>query len=207
MQHDIFEQGKKLPLIDEFYTIQGEGFHFGKAAYFIRIGGCDIGCYWCDTKYSWRADFDKLAPVEQIINNVLKNKAKTIVVTGGEPLMYQLSPLCDYAEKNGIKKHLETSGAYKLTGNWDWICLSPKKNAPPTEEIIPLANELKVIIYEDSDFQWAEKYALEVNKKCHLYLQPEWSRREIMTPKVVEYVKSNPQWKISIQAHKYIKIP
>ena len=207
MNDDIFEGGKKLPLIDEFYTIQGEGFHFGKAAYFIRIGGCDIGCYWCDTKYSWRADRDKLADINDIVKNIKANKAKTIVVTGGEPLLYNLKPLIDLVHKNNISAFLETSGAYKLTGNWDWICLSPKRNLPPQQQIIPLANELKVIILDETDFDWAEKYAQLVNKQCHLFLQPEWSRRNSITPKIVEYIKTNPKWKISIQAHKFMKIP
>ncbi len=207
MTEDIFEGGKKLPLIDAFYTIQGEGFYFGTAAYFIRIGGCDIGCYWCDTKYSWRADRDKLIDVHDIVSEVLKTPAKTIVVTGGEPLTYNLNPLSELLQKNKLKAHIETSGAYKLTGKWDWICLSPKRNAPPTDEIIPLANELKVIIFDDSDFEWAEKYANLVSPDCRLFLQPEWSRRNTVTPKVVEYVKNNPKWALSIQTHKYIKIP
>ena len=207
MAEDIFEGGKKLPLIDSFYTIQGEGFYFGTAAYFIRIGGCDIGCYWCDTKYSWRADRDKLIDINEIVSEVLNTPAKTIVITGGEPLTYNLYPLSELLQKNNLKAHIETSGAYKLTGKWDWICLSPKRNAPPTNEILPLANELKVIIFEDSDFQWAEKYANLVNHNCHLFLQPEWSRRNSVTPQVVEYIKNNPKWSLSIQAHKYIKIP
>ncbi len=206
-EKDIFEGGKKLPLIDEFYTLQGEGFHFGKAAYFIRIGGCDIGCYWCDTKYSWRADKDKLVAIENVVKNVIDTKAKTIVVTGGEPLTYNLNPLSELLHSKNLTAHIETSGAYKLTGKWDWICLSPKKNAPPTDEIIPLANELKIIIFEDDDFLWAEKYADLVNPNCHLFLQPEWSRHKQLTPIIVEYIKKNPKWKISIQAHKFMKIP
>lgn len=207
MENDIFEGGEKLPLIDQFYTIQGEGFHFGKAAYFIRIGGCDIGCYWCDTKYSWRADKDKLIAVSEIVENVVNTDAKTIVVTGGEPLTYNLNPLSDLIKVNNLTAHIETSGAYKLTGKWDWICLSPKRNAPPTEEIIPLANELKVIILDQKDFEWAEKYANLVSPNCHLFLQPEWSRHKELTPIIVEYIKKYPKWKISIQAHKFMKIP
>jgi 7-carboxy-7-deazaguanine synthase len=207
MNNDIFEGGEKLPLIDEFYTVQGEGFHFGKAAYFIRIGGCDIGCHWCDTKYSWRANIDKLASVKEISQNVAKSAAKTIVVTGGEPLTYNLSPLCEELKNSGMQTFIETSGAYKLSGEWNWICLSPKKNAPPTDEIIPLANELKVIILDDTDFEWAEKYASLVDKKCHLFLQPEWSKRDKLTPLIVEYVKQNPKWRISVQAHKFMKVP
>lgn len=207
MNIDIFENGNKLPLIDEFYTVQGEGFHFGKAAYFIRIGGCDIGCHWCDTKYSWQANFDKLASIKNIVENVEKSQAKTIVVTGGEPLTYNLTPLCNELKQKNVKTFIETSGAYKLSGQWDWVCLSPKKNAPPTNEIIPLANELKVIVFDESDFEWAEKYSNLVNEKCHLFLQPEWSRRKELTHRIVEYVKKNPKWRISIQAHKFMKIP
>ncbi len=207
MKKDIFEGGKKLPLIDEFYTIQGEGFHFGKPAYFIRIGGCDIGCHWCDTKYAWKAGRDQLVDIQTIIKKANSTIAKNIVVTGGEPLTYNLNPLCNLLKKKNIKTFLETSGAYKLTGIWDWICLSPKKNAPPTNGIISLANELKIIVFEQSDFSWAEKYAKIVKPTCHLYLQPEWSRRNKLTPQIVDYIKKNPKWRISIQAHKYIKIP
>ncbi len=207
MNEDIFENGRKLPLIDEFYTIQGEGFHFGKAAYFIRIGGCDIGCNWCDTKYSWKADVDKLIDVDKLVQKVKSTPAQTIVVTGGEPTMYQLDYLCNQMKINNLQTFIETSGAYKLTGKWDWICLSPKKNAPPTDEIIPMANELKVIVFDETDFEWAEKYAEKVGEDCHLFLQPEWSRRNKFTPIIVEYIKNNPKWKISVQAHKFMKIP
>lgn len=202
-----FESGKILPLIDEFYTLQGEGHYFGTAAYFIRIGGCDIGCRWCDTKYSWNPNIDKLIEIEQLLKNVQSADAQTIVVTGGEPTNYNLEPLCNLMTQNNIRLHIETSGAYKLTGQWDWICLSPKKNSPPAESILKLANELKVIIYEESDYQWAEKYSELVSEDCLLYLQPEWSRRNENTPKIVEYIKKNPKWRLSLQAHKYINIP
>lgn len=204
---DIFEGGKKLPLIDEFYTLQGEGNYFGSAAYFIRIGGCDIGCHFCDTKYSWNIELNQLMDIEKIIDNVKQTEARILVVTGGEPLLYNLDPLGELIKKNNLKAHLETSGAYKMTGKWDWICLSPKKNAPPLQENIKLADELKVIVFDDSDFQWAEKYADLVDESCLLYLQPEWSRRNTMTLKIVEYIKKHPKWRLSIQAHKYIKIP
>ena len=207
MNNDIFENGRKLPLIEDFYTLQGEGYHTGKAAYFIRIGGCDIGCYWCDTKYSWRPDLNKLVSVEEIAAKAIKYPAKSIVITGGEPLMYNLDPLCAILKKNNIKTFLETSGSYQLTGKWDWICLSPKPNNPPLPEILPLANELKVIIYEEKDFLWAEKYAKLVSPECHLFLQPEWSRHKINTPIIIEYIKNNPKWQLSIQTHKYLKIP
>ncbi len=204
---DIFENGHKLPLIDEFYTVQGEGFHTGKAAYFLRLGGCDIGCSWCDTKISWKADTHQLADVEEIVKKVAATPAKSIVVTGGEPTTYDLNFLCSEIKKYQIKTFIETSGAYHLTGIWDWICLSPKKQSPPQPEIFSMAHELKVIIYQDSDFEWAEENAQKVNPNCMLFLQPEWSKRIEMTEKIVEYVKNNPQWNISIQAHKFMKIP
>lgn len=204
---DIFEGGKKLPLIDEFYTLQGEGNYFGSAAYFIRIGGCDIGCHFCDTKYSWKMGVDQLMDIEKIIDNVKQTEAQILVVTGGEPLLYNLDPIGELIEKNNLKAHLETSGAHKMSGKWDWVCLSPKKNAPPLQENIKAANELKIIVFDDSDFQWAEKYADLVDESCFLYLQPEWSRRNTMTLKIVEYIKKHPKWRLSIQAHKYIKIP
>ena len=204
---DIFEDGHKLPLIDQFYTVQGEAFHLGKAAYFIRIGGCDIGCRWCDTKISWNFNTHKLVDIKDVITNLKKEKADTIVVTGGEPSLYNLAPLCAELKKQSIKTHIETSGAYKLTGEWDWICLSPKKQSPPTEDIYKKADELKVIIFEDDDFRWAEEVAKKVNKNCKLYLQPEWSKHKELIPEIVEYVKRNTKWQISIQAHKFMKIP
>jgi len=204
---DIFQNGRKLPLIDEFYTIQGEGFHTGKPAYFIRVGGCDIGCSWCDSKISWKPDLHRLVNVSEIVEKAAETPAKAIVVTGGEPTTYQLDFLCSEIKKQNIKTFIETSGAYTLTGVWDWICLSPKKQNPPQPEIFEIANELKVIIFDDSDFEWAEKCALKVNVFCKLYMQPEWSRHNELTPKIVEYVKNNPEWNISIQAHKFMKIP
>jgi len=204
---DLFENGQKLPLIDEFYTVQGEAFHTGRAAYFIRIGGCDIGCSWCDTKVSWSFELHRLASIDEILKNVLDCNADTIVVTGGEPTLYQLAPLCQIMKKNNIQTHIETSGAYKLTGEWDWICLSPKKQNPPQEEIYKKADELKVIIYEPDDFRWAEETARKVNHKCKLFLQPEWSRHKKLIPEIVEYVKKNKKWRISLQAHKFMRIP
>ncbi len=203
----IFENGNKLPLVEEFYTIQGEGYHTGKAAYFIRVGGCDIGCSWCDTKFSWSPDFHKLQSIDEIISNALKTKTNAFVVTGGEPTTYDLSILCEKLIKHNIASHIETSGVYKLTGKWDWICLSPKKHNPPKEEIYNKANELKVIINNESDFEWAEESAKKVNNDCKLYLQPEWSKYEDIIPMVVEYIKNNPKWNISLQAHKFMHIP
>jgi len=204
---DIFENGTKLPLVEEFYTLQGEGFHTGKAAYFIRIGGCDIGCRWCDTKISWNADIHPLADVDTLVEKIAPYPAKAVVVTGGEPTTYNLDYLCSKLSDNGVTTFLETSGAYPLTGEWDWICLSPKRNQPPQPEFFDLANELKVIIFEEEDFEWAERNANLVNKDCKLFLQPEWSRHKEFTPKIIEYVKQNPKWQISIQAHKFMRIP
>lgn len=204
---DIFEDGQKLPLIDQFYTVQGEAFHLGRAAYFIRIGGCDIGCRWCDTKISWNFNAHKLTDIKDVISKLKKEKADTIVVTGGEPSLYNLSPLCTELKKQSIKTHIETSGTYALSGEWDWICLSPKKQSPPTEDIYEKADELKVIIFEKDDFRWAEEVAKKVNKNCKLYLQPEWSKHKKLIPEIVEYVKKNTKWQISVQAHKFMKIP
>lgn len=196
-----------LPLVEDFYTVQGEGFHAGKAAYFIRLGGCDIGCSWCDTRFAWNPDMHPLTRTGEIIERAFRSGADSVVVTGGEPLMYKLDMLCEALKLHNIRTFLETSGAYRLTGRWDWICLSPKKNMPPLAEIYSMAHELKVIIYDESDFQWAEYNAEKVNNECLLFLQPEWSRYETMIHPVVEYVKKNTQWIISLQAHKFMKIP
>ena len=195
-----------LPLMEEFYTIQGEGFHTGKAAYFIRIGGCDVGCHWCDVKESWNADLHPPTLTTKIIENTEKY-AKTVVVTGGEPSMWQLDFLTENLQQKGIKTHIETSGAYPLSGKWNWICLSPKKTKLPLEPIYKKANELKIIISNNHDFKFAEEQASKVSENCELFLQPEWSKREKMTPKIVDYVMKNPQWKISLQTHKYLNIP
>jgi len=202
-----FSSGEFFPLVDSFYTLQGEGYHYGKAAYFLRIGGCDIGCRWCDTKVSWRADVHSVVTISQILENMRQYNTKDIVVTGGEPLMYPMSKLCKQMHINGIKTYLETSGAYPLTGEWDWITLSPKQQQPPINDIYRDADELKVIIYDvKADIQWAEIQAQKVSSNCHLYLQPEWSRRKINTPLVVNYIKAHPKWKLSLQTHKYINI-
>jgi len=202
----LINKGKMLPLMEEFYTIQGEGFHTGKAAYFIRIGGCDVGCHWCDVKESWNADLHPPTSTDSIVENVIKY-AQTVVVTGGEPTMWNLEYITNTLRKNNIKTHIETSGAYNLTGKWDWICLSPKKTKLPLEEIYPIAHELKVIISTMHDFKFAEEQAAIVSNNCELFLQPEWSKREKMTPNIVDYVMKNPQWKISLQTHKYLNIP
>jgi 7-carboxy-7-deazaguanine synthase len=196
-----------LPVMEDFYTIQGEGFYQGYAAYFIRLGGCDVGCVWCDVKESWDAAAHPLVPIEQIIEKTKGSGAQIAVVTGGEPAMYDLSALTNSLQEAGIQRNIETSGAYPLTGKWDWVCFSPKKFKAPHESIYALANELKIIIYNKSDFDWAEQFASVVNKKCELFLQPEWSREKEMLPLIIEYVKANPKWKVSLQIHKYMNIP
>lgn len=206
-EQDIFENGQKLPLIDKFYTLQGEGFHTGKAAYFIRIGGCDIGCRWCDSKISWNADIHQLADIDDIVNEATKYPAKSVVVTGGEPTLYDLDVLCAKLKKQNMTTFIETCGAHTLTGEWDWICLSPKKQKPPKATIYPKADELKVIIFEEKDLPWAEENATKVSSHCKLYLQPEWSRHKQLIPVIVEYIKQHPKWSVSIQAHKFMRIP
>jgi organic radical activating enzyme len=201
------EEGTKLPLVEEFFSLQGEGFHTGKAAYFIRLGGCDVGCSWCDSRFSWNPDIHPLIKADTIIGNVLKSGTDSVVVTGGEPLMWNLDYLCRGLKKNNISTFIETSGAYSMSGQWDWICLSPKKNMPPLPDICNIADELKVIIQDRSDFDWAEKYSSLVNQTCKLFLQPEWSRFEKIIPDIVEFIKVNPGWRISLQIHKYMHIP
>lgn len=193
--------------MEEFYTIQGEGYNTGKAAYFIRIGGCDVGCHWCDVKESWDANIHPLTPVEKIIENVIAYKAHSVVVTGGEPLIYNLDELTRQLKQNAIETFIETSGAYPLSGHWDWICLSPKKTMPPKPEIYAQANELKVIVFNKHDLKWAEEQAENVSKSCYLYLQPEWSKHKQLLPEIIDYVKAHPKWMISLQTHKYMNIP
>lgn len=201
------DEGSLLPLMEEFYTIQGEGSHTGTAAYFTRIGGCDVGCHWCDVKESWDASIHPLTNIDSIVANALQHPARTIVITGGEPLMYNLNLFTQQLKENGFSVHIETSGSHPLSGSIDWICLSPKKTLPPKPAILPLANELKCIVYNQNDFQWAEEHAAKVSANCKLYLQPEWSRREKMMPAIVDYVMANPQWQVSLQTHKYLHIP
>lgn len=204
---DLFEGGKKLPLVEDFYTIQGEGYHTGKAAYFIRLGGCDIGCSWCDAKFTWNRHLHPLVSAGEIAERAVSFPARAVVVTGGEPSSYPLDYLCRLLRDNAIETYVETSGAYPLTGEWDWICLSPKRQSPPQPEIYARADELKVIIYDAADIEWAEENSRLVGDKCRLYLQPEWSRYEEIIPMVVDYVKINPRWNISLQAHKFMHIP
>lgn len=199
--------GKMLPLMEEFYTIQGEGYHTGKPAYFVRIGGCDVGCSWCDTKRSWNAEIHPAVAADEIVKRAVETVGKAVVVTGGEPSMYELDYFTSELRKHQIKTFIETSGAYKLTGDWDWICLSPKQQIPPQKEIFNRAHELKMIVQEEKDLEWAEENALKVNEDCELYLQPEWSVAPKILPIIIEYAKDNPKWKISLQSHKYMKIP
>lgn len=203
----LLEEGTLLPLMEQFYTIQGEGFNTGKAAYFIRLGGCDVGCHWCDVKESWDASIHPLIKTKDVVQKVLGQNVKAVVVTGGEPLMYNLTALTRQLKANYIETFIETSGAYKLTGEWDWICLSPKKTMLPMQEVYNKANELKIIVYNKQDLIWAEEEAKKVNPDCYLFLQPEWSKRMEVTQLIVDYVKANPKWMISLQTHKYINIP
>jgi len=196
-----------LPVMESFYTIQGEGFHQGKAAYFIRLGGCDVGCVWCDVKDSWDAEKHPLHTVEQIADKAARHPGRLAVVTGGEPLMHDCYPLTDALQARGFATNIETSGSHPLSGHWDWICLSPKKFKAPLPEILPLANELKVVVFNQSDFKWAEQYAAQVSPDCRLYLQPEWSRSAIVTPLIIDYILKHPQWEFSLQIHKYIHVP
>ncbi len=205
--NDQFKAGTHLPLIDQFYTLQGEGAFAGEAAYFIRVGGCDIGCRWCDEKISWNPAQHNSVSVNNIIENLKNLKGKTLVVTGGEPSLYMLSILTKEVHNIGFKTHVETSGAYPLTGEWDWVCVSPKPQSIPLKENFEKASELKVIIFNKTDIAWAEECAGKVSKDCKLFLQPEWSRHEENTPLIVDYIKNNPKWRISIQSHKFMKIP
>jgi 7-carboxy-7-deazaguanine synthase len=193
--------------MEDFYTIQGEGYYQGHAAYFIRLGGCDVGCVWCDVKDSWDVSAHPVLSVAEIVGKVKKSACGLVVITGGEPAMHDLSMLTSELRRAGVKTNIETSGVYPLTGEWDWICFSPKKFKSPHPSIFRQANELKVIIYNKSDFEWAEDFAAKVSPDCKLYLQPEWSREKEMLPLIIEYVKENPGWAVSLQIHKYMNIP
>lgn len=196
-----------LPVMESFYTIQGEGFHQGKAAYFIRLGGCDVGCVWCDVKESWDADKHPQHAIPDLVREAAAFPGRIAVITGGEPLMHNLDELTEALHNAGFRTHIETSGSSPLSGDWDWITLSPKKFKAPLNEVCQQAHELKIVVYNKSDFAWAEKYAALVGKQCRLYLQPEWSRAAEMTPLIIDYVKDHPQWQISLQIHKYINVP
>jgi len=199
-----------LPVVEHFYTLQGEGFHQGRAAYFVRLGGCDVGCVWCDVKESWDTSVHPKMTVDEIVSTVVQNsspKKGLVVITGGEPLMHDLTQLTAALQAAGFETNIETSGAHPLSGSWDWVCLSPKKFKAPLPSVVPFANELKVVIFNKSDFEWAEKYAALVSPQCKLYLQPEWDRASIVTPLMIEYIKQHPQWELSLQIHKYIHVP
>lgn len=196
-----------LPVMEHFYTIQGEGFHQGRAAYFIRLGGCDVGCVWCDVKESWDAAKHPGYSIDEIVSAVEKSKTKLVVITGGEPLMHNLDELTSLLQSKGFETNIETSGAHPLSGYWNWICLSPKKFKAPLPEILSVANELKVVVFNKSDFDWAEKYAAQMPSNCKLFLQPEWDKAAEVTPLIIEYIKENPQWELSLQIHKYINVP
>ncbi len=211
-----------LPVMEHFYTLQGEGYHQGRAAYFIRLGGCDVGCVWCDVKDSWDMEAHPKMTVSELVNVVLNNSSPTgvpakertqfregamVVITGGEPLMHNLDELTATLQSSGLKTNIETSGAHPLSGSWDWICLSPKKFKAPLPEILPFANELKIVVFNQSDFDWAEQYATLVSPDCKLYLQPEWDKAAVVTPMIIEYIMQNPQWELSLQIHKYINVP
>lgn len=198
-------KGELLPLMEAFYSLQGEGFYRGTAAYFIRLGGCDVGCHWCDVKESWEAERHPLVSAQAIADEALAH-SKTIIITGGEPLMWNLNLLTQRLKAGGARTHIETSGAHPLSGEWDWICLSPKKIKRPVGDVLQRANELKMVIYNNNDFLFAEEMAAEVNQECLLYLQPEWSKRDKVIPKIVDYVLAHPQWKASLQMHKYLDI-
>jgi organic radical activating enzyme len=193
--------------MEMFYSLQGEGYHQGKAAYFIRLAGCDVGCVWCDVKESWDASKHPVFSVEEIVSNALAHPARLAIITGGEPLLYNLDALTTALKKVGFELNIETSGSSPMSGNWDWVCLSPKKFKAPLTESIQAASELKVVIFNTHDFEWAETYAKQVSPNCKLYLQPEWDKSNEITPLVIEYIKAHPKWELSAQLHKYIQVP
>ena len=201
------ENGKKIPLMESFLSIQGEGFFSGKSSYFLRIGGCDVGCHWCDVKESWDPNIHPLTKVDDIIDKIKQYSVKIVVVTGGEPLMYNLDYLCQSLKLLDIKIHLETSGAYMLSGNFDWICLSPKKTLKPLKNIYNISDELKIIVSNKNDLKWAQDQKKQVGDECKLYLQPEWSKKEIVLPQIIDFVSKNSEWSISLQSHKYMNLP
>lgn len=216
MQTTINNKSNLLPVMESFYTLQGEGFYTGQAAYFIRLAGCDVGCVWCDVKESWDVTKHPQFSVEEIIQKaeteigslqLSENNKPIFVITGGEPLLHQLDELTAAIEAKGYLTNIETSGSSALSGHWNWICLSPKKFKAPLPEVITAANELKVVIFNKHDFEWAEQFAVQVNKNCRLYLQPEWDKRDSITPLIVDYIKANPKWQLSLQTHKYINVP
>lgn len=207
MQLSTQQSTSTLPVMEDFYTIQGEGFYQGYAAYFVRLGGCDVGCVWCDVKESWDVNAHPKVEVKEIVAKAKSSGTEIVVITGGEPAMHNLESLTKALHDAGLKTNIETSGVYPLTGQWDWVCFSPKKFKAPHDSVFPLANELKVIVYHKSDLAWAEEFASRVSTSCKLFLQPEWSKEKEMVPLIIEYVKSNPKWQVSLQIHKYMNIP
>ena len=203
----LLEEGRRLPVVEDFYTIQGEGYHTGKPAYFIRLGGCDVGCRWCDAKHTWNPQLYPPVAIGTVVERAASYPARAIVLTGGEPLLYPLGPLTDALHARGLEIFLETSGSHPFSGRFDWICLSPKRKQPPLKEAYPRADELKVIVETTDDLAWAEEQAAAVSRHCRLYLQPEWSVAERIMPAIVEYAKAHPRWNISLQTHKYMHIP
>ncbi len=201
----LLSKGLELPVMDQFYTIQGEGYHKGTAAFFIRIAGCDVGCHWCDVKESWDYQSHNIKSIDEIIFEAVKY-SKLVVITGGEPLMWNMEPITHKLKKLSIRTHIETSGAYPISGTWDWFCLSPKKNKLPTNEAYKKADELKIIVHNKNDLTFAENQSKKVNDSCKLFLQPEWGKKNKMIPIIVDYVMKNPKWKISLQTHKYIGV-
>lgn len=205
--NELLDGGRMLPLVEDFYTIQGEGFHSGKPAYFIRLGGCDVGCRWCDAKYTWNPKVFPPVDVDVVVKRAEECAAQAIVITGGEPLLYPLEVLTEKLREKGLEIFLETSGTHPFSGEFDWVCLSPKRQMPPLAEAFGRAHELKVIIQTPEDFAWAEENARRVGRYCRLYLQPEWSAFDKIMPEIVEYAKAHPKWSISIQTHKFMRIP
>ncbi len=195
-----------LPIMETFYSIQGEGFYQGHAAFFIRLAGCDVGCVWCDVKESWDAEKHEMRSIDSLLEEVQKTNAEIVIITGGEPLMYDCGPLTEALQQAGYKTHLETSAAYPLSGKWDWICVSPKKFKAPLIEVLAKANELKVVVFNQSDFEWALHHSKKVSENCILFLQPEWSKEKELLPKMTEFIQQHPQWKLSLQIHKYMGV-
>lgn len=198
---------REYPVMESFYTLQGEGAHQGRAAYFIRLGGCDVGCVWCDVKESWDASLHPLRKTTELVKAASAHPGRLAVITGGEPLLHPLDELTQALQAAGFATNIETSGSSPLSGHWDWICLSPKKFKAPLPQILPLANELKVVVFNAHDFKWAETYAAQVSPQCQLFLQPEWDKANTMTPLILDYIQAHPQWRLSLQVHKYLAIP
>jgi len=201
------KESHTLPVMEKFNTIQGEGAYTGSAAYFIRLGGCDVGCVWCDVKESWDPNAHPSESIDQLVQNAVRSGAKIAVITGGEPAMHDLELLTSELNAAGLRTHIETSGAHSLSGDWHWICFSPKKFKNSLDDFYPLADELKIVVYNKHDFEWAETHAQRVRKDCQLFLQPEWSKQDKILPLIIDYVKTNPRWRISLQTHKFMDIP